>query len=170
LTVSARTLARLFEGAFDESLSIDGARLHDTRPRDLVIRFAFGFAVSVIAGIVSLGIGDRAGGLFLAFPAILPASLTLIADKESKSQAEVDAGGALIGATALVAFAVVAWQTLARVPLVVAEGAAFAAWLTASMSTYFAVRSMFRRRRPRPPSSAPDGTGSGTRRSGMQRG
>jgi hypothetical protein len=151
--VSARSHARLFEDAVEQPVSIDGARLRDTRPRDLLIRFAFGFAVSVVAGIVTMRIGDRAGGLFLAFPAILPASLTLIADKESKSQAEVDAGGAVIGAAALVAFAVVSWQALARLPLVVADVAAFGAWLVASVGTYFAVRWTIRRRRRRSPVS-----------------
>jgi hypothetical protein len=155
MTASTRSRVRLFEDAVDESVSSDSGRLRDTRPRDLVIRFAFGFAVSVIAGFVSLGIGDRAGGLFLAFPAILPASLTLIADKEGKSQAEVDAGGALIGAAALVAFAVVAWQSLTRLPLVVAETAAFVAWLAASVAAYFAIRSAIRRRRPSAPASGP---------------
>jgi uncharacterized membrane protein YfcA len=151
--VSARRPARLFEDAVEEPVSFDGARLRDTRPRDLVIRFAFGFAVSVVAGIVSMSIGDRPGGLFLAFPAILPASLTLIADKESTSEAEVDAAGALIGAAALVAFAVVSWQALARLPLVVADAAAFGAWLVASVGTYFAVRWTIRRRRRRSPVS-----------------
>ncbi|MDQ1384658.1 MAG: hypothetical protein QOG65_2037, partial [Actinomycetota bacterium] len=65
MTASTRSRVRLFEDAVDESVSSDSGRLRDTRPRDLVIRFAFGFAVSVIAGFVSLGIGDRAGGLFL---------------------------------------------------------------------------------------------------------
>jgi hypothetical protein len=122
------------------------ARLREMRPRDLMIRFAFGFVVSVIAGVVTLAVGDRAGGLFLAFPAILPASLTLIAEKEGDSQAEVDAGGALLGAFALVAFAVVSWQALGRVPLVPAELAAAAAWLAVSVGAYFAIRRAMRRR------------------------
>jgi hypothetical protein len=149
LIVSERSHVRLFLNAVEEPVTIDAARLRDTRRREVMIRFAFGFAASVIAGLVGIGIGDRAGGLFLAFPAILPASLTLIADKDGDSEAEVDAGGALIGAAALVAFAVVSWQVLGRVPLVAAEIAALAAWLVASVSAYFAVRWAVRRRTTR---------------------
>jgi len=148
--VSARRDARLFADAVEDPVQFEPARLRAARPRDLLIRFGFGFAVSVIAGAVGLAAGDRAGGLFLAFPAILPASLTLIADKEGDSAATVDAGGALIGAVALVVFAIVAWQSLGRAPLTVAEGAAFAAWLIASVGAYFVVRRAVRRRTPRP--------------------
>jgi hypothetical protein len=146
--VSTRAQARLFRDALDEPVHVDFGRLPETRRRDLMIRFVFGFAVSVIAGGVTLATGDRAGGLFLAFPAILPASLTLIAEKEGDSQAAVDAGGALVGAFALIAFAVVAWQALGRLPLVAAELAASAAWLIVSVSAYFAIRRALRRRHP----------------------
>jgi hypothetical protein len=146
--VSTRKAGRLFRDALDEPVHVGFARLREMRPRDLMIRFGFGFAVSVIAGGVTLAVGDRAGGLFLAFPAILPASLTLIAEKEGDSQAEVDAGGALVGAFALVAFAVVSWQALGRVPLVPAEAAATAAWLAVSVGAYFAIRRAMRRRFP----------------------
>jgi hypothetical protein len=146
--VSTRAQARLFRDALDEPVHIDLARVRATRRRDLMIRFVFGFAVSVIAGGVTIAIGDRAGGLFLAFPAILPASLTLIAEKEGDSQATVDAGGALVGACALIAFAVVSWQALGRVPLVPAELAASAAWPAVSVSAYFAIRRAGRRRHP----------------------
>jgi hypothetical protein len=138
--VTTRTSSRLFRDALDEPVHVAFARLREMRPRDLMIRFAFGFVVSVIAGVVTLAVGDRAGGLFLAFPAILPASLTLIAEKEGDSQAEVDAGGALLGAFALVA------QALGRVPLVPAELAAAAAWLAVSVGAYFAIRRAMRRR------------------------
>jgi hypothetical protein len=146
--VTTRTSSRLFRDALDEPVHVAFDRLREMRPRDLMIRFVFGFVVSVIAGGVTLAVGDRAGGLFLAFPAILPASLTLIAEKEGDSQAEVDAGGALLGAFALVAFAVVSWQALGRVPLVPAELAAAAAWLAVSVGAYFAIRRAMRRRAP----------------------
>jgi hypothetical protein len=46
--------------------------------RDYALRFLFGAGVSC-AGIVTLKFGPRVGGAFLAFPATIPASLTLIA-------------------------------------------------------------------------------------------
>src|SRR5205814_1515179 len=81
--------------------------LRSVQPRDLAVRFAFGFGVSVVAGIVTLTFGSRAGGLFLAFPAILPASLTLIEEKQGRRQAEGNAVGAILGAVALVVFALI---------------------------------------------------------------
>ena len=63
-------------------------------------------------------------------------------------QAVVDAGGALVGAFALVAFAAVSWQALGRVPLVPAEVAATASWLVVSVGAYFAIRRAMRRHFP----------------------
>jgi hypothetical protein len=147
--VSTPSIVGLFRGAFDEPVRLDSERLRAARRKEMLIRFAFGFAASVCAGLVSLGAGDRAGGLFLAFPAILPASLTLIGKKENRRQAEVDAGGALLGAVALVVFAVVAWQALGRVPPAGAEAGALVAWLITSVGSYAAIRALVRRRTDR---------------------
>ena len=65
-----------FEGG--TRIRFDRAALRSVQPRDLAVRFAFGFGVSVAAGIVTLALGSRTGGLFLAFPAILPARLILL--------------------------------------------------------------------------------------------
>jgi uncharacterized membrane protein (GlpM family) len=76
---------------------------------DLAIRFAFGFAVSLAAAVVAKVWGAAFGGLFLAFPAILPAALTLIEDKESTRDAKHNDLGAIAGVPGLAAFGLSVW-------------------------------------------------------------
>ena len=66
-------------------------------PRAYLMRFAFGAVIAAVAAIAGLGVGDRMGGILLAFPAILPASLTLIERKEGRRIAAIDAMGAILG-------------------------------------------------------------------------
>ncbi len=106
----------------------------------MLVRFAFGFAVSAIVGIVTNVFGDRVGGLFLAFPAILPASLTLIAREDGDHSAKINAAGATIGGVALAAFGATSWWLLPRSWAVVAEAAALAAWVLVAFGLYFALR------------------------------
>ena len=131
-----------FEGG--TRICFDRAALRSVQPRDLAVRFAFGFGVSVAAGIVTLAFGSRTGGLFLAFPAILPASLTLIEKKEGRRPAEGNAVGAIIGAVALVAFALTAWAVFTHIPGATVEAVALAAWLIVSVLLYLLIRRLFR--------------------------
>jgi hypothetical protein len=131
-----------FEGG--TRIRFDRAALCSVQPRDLAVRFAFGFGVSIAAGIVTLAFGSRTGGLFLAFPAILPASLTLIEKKEGRRPAEGNAVGAIIGAAALVAFALTAWALFTHVPGAAVEAVALAAWLIVSVLLYLLIRRLFR--------------------------
>ena len=64
----------------------DPSKLSKVRLGDLVVRFGFGAAISLVAGIISLAFGATAGGMFLAFPAILPATITLIGSAKSPDQ------------------------------------------------------------------------------------
>ncbi len=150
-TVDARRrireeLAPLERSVTDEAIGFEPAKLRAVRVWELGVRFAFGFAVSVVAGLVSFGFGDRAGGVLLAFPAILPASLTLIGSKDGECAAEIDAAGATIGAAALAAFAAVSLALLGHTWAVVAEAGAAAAWLAAAVLGYVVVRALLRRR------------------------
>jgi hypothetical protein len=131
-----------FEGG--SRVRFDRGALRSVPPRDLALRFVFGFAVSVVAAIVTLASGSRAGGLFLAFPAILPASLTLIEKKEGQRQAEGNAIGAIIGAVALVLFALTAWALFTRIPGGAAEAVALAVWLAVSLLVYGLIRRLCR--------------------------
>jgi uncharacterized membrane protein (GlpM family) len=112
------------------------SKIREVEPSDLIIRFGFGAAVSVVAGVVSLVAGPKAGGLFLAFPAILPATLTLVQKKQSKREAMEDDEGAVLGAVALLAFAGAAWALLPDESGPVALAGACVAWLVAAVALY----------------------------------
>jgi Protein of unknown function (DUF3147) len=90
-----------------------------TKWYEYAIRFCLGGLITVAAGLITEKWGPQVGGLFLAFPAILPASVTLIEKHEkrakqqkgltgaarAKSAAAVDAAGASIGSIGLLVFA-----------------------------------------------------------------
>lgn len=115
----------------------DTGRLKSIRPRDLAIRFAFGAAVSIVAGIIGYAAGERAGGVLLAFPAILPAALTLIESREGTSTAVSDVRGAVVGALGMVAFAVAVVLLAGHVPVLLALLVATVSWAVVSPAVYF---------------------------------
>lgn len=96
----------------------------ETKPHEILIRFAAGGFVTAFAGFIAKEYGPAVGGLFLAFPAILPASATLINKHErerkeklglhgndrGREAAAADAAGASMGSIALVIFAILTWQ------------------------------------------------------------
>jgi Protein of unknown function (DUF3147) len=137
-------------------LGAEPGKLKQIRGRDVAIRFAFGAAVSILAGLVSIVFNPVAGGLFLAFPAILPASVTLIEQKESTGEAAHDIEGATIGALGLAVFAVVTGTILRHTTAVVALIAATAAWLVSSVVLYLVIESLLRSRAQHRP-TVPDG-------------
>jgi hypothetical protein len=93
--------------------------LKETRWYQIVVRFCIGGLITAATGIIAKRFGPAVGGLFLAFPAIFPASATLIEkhEREEKEQAgieetkqarqavSVDAAGAAIGSIGLLFFA-----------------------------------------------------------------
>jgi hypothetical protein len=102
----------------------------------MLVRFGFGAGTSALAGVVSLIAGPTVGGVFLAFPAILLASLTLVADEEGRSKARDDARGAAAGALGLLAFAVIGAGLFAtQFPVLVFVEAAVA-WVLAGPGSY----------------------------------
>lgn len=83
---------------------------------EYAVRFAFGGAVTVLAGPVAKRYGPEIGGLFLAFPAIFPATATLLEKHEKQKEpnpwrarqvAGIDAAGASVGSIRLMVFAIV---------------------------------------------------------------
>src|SRR5215211_6073084 len=89
----------------EESIGTQVENVRDLRSRDLLVRFIFGAVTSAVAGSLSILFSPIVGGVFLAFPAILAASLTLIAEEEDHKEAREDARGGAVGAVALAAFA-----------------------------------------------------------------
>jgi Protein of unknown function (DUF3147) len=100
-------------------IQLDISVLRETRWYQLAVRFLFGGLVTAATGIIARKYGPSIGGLFLAFPAIFPASATLIErhEKEKKEReglhgavrarkaVGVDAAGAAIGSIGLFVFA-----------------------------------------------------------------
>lgn len=120
----------------DERPRFDVRKALKVRPRDLLIRFTAGAVTSIVSGAVTLAFGARVGGILLAFPAILAASLTLIEEQEDSVEAREDARGAIAGSCALAIFAAVATLTLGHVPGALALLIASGAWLVAAGSIY----------------------------------
>lgn len=113
-----------------------------------LLRFAFGFVVSVVAAFVAQVAGAKVGGLFLAYPAILPATLTLIERREGHGQAVSDVRWATIGAIGMVAYALV-MVGLVRHVAVVALVCAMVVWILVSVGVYAVVRTWMRQTRRR---------------------
>jgi hypothetical protein len=59
-------------------ISVNLSALRKTKWYEYAIRFVFGGAITAFAGVVAKEYGPVLGGLFLAFPAIFPASATLL--------------------------------------------------------------------------------------------
>lgn len=107
-------------------IRMDVASLKENRWYEYVERFVFGGLITVATGLIANRYGPAIAGIFLAFPAIFPASATLIAkhEREKKEQAgkpgarsgravaSVDAAGAAIGSLGLIVFGVVVWKLL----------------------------------------------------------
>jgi hypothetical protein len=142
--------------------------LKTSSPADYGVRFAFGGAITMAAGFIAKEYGPVLGGLFLAFPAIFPATSTLIESSEREKKIEkgksgrmrgrlvaaLDARGAVWGSAGLMCFAAFIWKLL---PGWNAAGnllAALAVWLVVSiallrLNTWFRL-TWRRRHRSRP--------------------
>lgn len=140
-----RLLAR--DGNPKPGLDLNSLKKH--RVSDYLTRFAFGAGISAAAGIAGAIFGAKVGGVLLGFPAILPASLTLIERKDGRGEAAVDAIAAILGGVALVAFALVAAVALTRFSALVALLLAAAAWLLVALALYVSILWLPRRRRRR---------------------
>ena len=112
-------------------IEIDPKGLRGMGWRDYVLRFILGGGVTASAGVIAKIYGPVIGGLFLAFPAIFPASATLIEKHEIKKKAKagfdgtirgvkaasIDAAGAAIGTIGLALFALILWKLLGHYPI-----------------------------------------------------
>ncbi len=117
---------------------MDTGKLVKPQVAHLGIRFVFGAGIALAAGLVGMKWGPRVGGLFLAFPAVLPAALTLLEREEGASKTDIDAIGAILGALALIAFAaLVAMGTPVLVAAVV--------WMVVAVALFYGLRVGIRR-------------------------
>lgn len=122
-----------------ESPSLDVGKALRADPRAMAVRFAAGALTSIVAGVLTLLAGPRIGGIMLAFPAILVASLTLIYREEDAHEAREDARGAIAGGVALTAFAVVFTALIGHTSGPVTLLIAAVAWLAVALGLYRAL-------------------------------
>jgi hypothetical protein len=122
---------------------------------EYVVRFVLGGAMTVFAGLIAARFGPIVGGLFLAFPAIFPASATLIEKqvrerkekaglpgaRRGKEAAALDAAGAVLGSFGLAAFGLVIWLMIVRSPPWALALAAMS-WLAVAMLAWQVRRRM----------------------------
>ena len=120
-------------------------RLKTEKFKDYSLRFAFGAGIALVAGLVGMWLGPMIGGVLLGFPAVLPASLTLIQKKEGRDEASIDSIGAMLGATAMVVFAVFVSLTVKSWTAVPSILAALALWLAVAVGLYFLVALVYKR-------------------------
>jgi len=131
--------------------SIDFSSLTDAHWWQFALRFVLGGAVTVCTGLVAQHWGPVIGGLFLSFPAIFPASATLIARHETEKKlkagihdrvrgrkaAALDAAGAVLGGWGLVCFGFAAWRALPRYPTALALALAGIVWAIVATSLWW---------------------------------
>ena len=124
-------------------IEVDLSALRRTRWQEYALRFFFGGAVTVAAGLLAKGYGPVFGGLFLAFPAIFPASATLVQKHETQKKenagiiddargrkaAALEARGAALGSIGLVCFSLALWQLFVWWNGALSLLAALAIWL-----------------------------------------
>lgn len=91
-------------------------------------------------------LGAKVGGILLAFPAILPATLTLIAKEDGEQHSFHDLQGTVAGAVGLVGFGAVAAATLGHLNVVVALALALLTCGVVAGSLYLAWATWLRRR------------------------
>lgn len=128
-------------------IKIDPSALRQTKWYEYATRFVIGGSITVFAGLIAKKFGPTVGGLFLAFPAIFPASATLIEKHEAqrKEQAGVesgrrgqnaaalDAAGAAMGSIGLIVFAILVWRLLGHHETWVVLAGSIIGWLVVSV-------------------------------------
>ena len=141
--------------------------LKDGNWREYLVRFVLGGATTVFTGIVSGQLGPAVGGLFLALPAILCASATLIEKHEQRRKdkaglsghrrgqeaAALDAAGASLGSVGMMNFALV-FSFLVERNAPLALVLAFAAWGILSVTAWWIWRRLRLTGPPRVPAGA----------------
>lgn len=104
----------------------DFSAIHQGHWSEYALRFLFGGLITALAGLIAKSYGAAVAGLFLAFPAIFPATATLIEKHEiekkhnaglhgtmrGRAVASVDAAGSAMGSLGLLGFGAATWLLL----------------------------------------------------------
>jgi len=132
-------------------IQVHPSALKRTTWHEYLVRFAFGGLITAAAGIIAREFGPEVGGLFLAFPAIFPATATLVEKHEiekkknkgingvvrGREAAAFDAAGTAMGCVGLFVFAVVVMHLIQARSLWVVLTSATVCWLAASVLTWW---------------------------------
>jgi hypothetical protein len=124
--------------------------LKQTRWSEYAVRFLLGGAITAATGLLAKHYGPVFGGLFLAFPAIFPASATLVEKHETEKKrragiddkrrgrkaAALDARGAAMGSLGLAAFAFAVWRFLPTRNALLCLSVALTIWLAISFAIW----------------------------------
>jgi hypothetical protein len=135
-------------------IKLDWGALRRTRWHEYATRFVLGGLITAVTGWLAGRYGPVLGGLFLAFPAIFPASATLLEKHEREKKrkagltatirgrlaAALDARGAVMGAVGGMAFGVLVWKLLPDSSLTATLLSALAAWLAVSSLLWYVRR------------------------------
>jgi len=135
-------------------ITVDLGRLRRTKLHEYALRFFFGGLTTVVAGMIAHRYGAAMGGLFLAFPAIFPSSVTLVEKHEiqkkeraglhghtrGREAVALDAIGASLGSLGLIGFGLVIWLMLVRYQPTFVLVVAMLVWLTVSMTAWMTRR------------------------------
>jgi hypothetical protein len=128
-------------------VGIELTKLREGTVGEYLARFLFGGLVTVVDSLIARRYGPVVGGLFLAFPGIFPAAVSMNEKHARKRKAEsgehgtlfgraeasVEAAGAAAGALGLAAFALTLWTGLPRHGLSMILWLAMVAWLGTSI-------------------------------------
>jgi hypothetical protein len=135
---------------------IDFSGVRQTTLGQYASRFLIGGTITALVGLIAGKFGPGIGGLFLAFPAIFPASATLIETHElqkkqragvkgvvrSREAAGVDAAGAALGSIGLVAFAVAIHKLITNFPVWEVLPAALLIWMAVAILVWRIYKTM----------------------------
>jgi hypothetical protein len=127
-------------------VSFHVSKLFQVRWSEYAVRFFFGGLITVCAGLIAKYFGPVVGGLFLGFPAIFPATATLVDrhEREKKEKAGIpktirgrqvaalDALGAAMGGVGLITFGVLVWKLLPLLRTILVLTISTAGWFGVS--------------------------------------
>jgi hypothetical protein len=128
-------------------IKINLAGAKQTKFSEYATRFFLGGIITVVTGVIAKKFGPGVGGLFLAFPAIFPATATLIASREKEKKravgrdgttrgrgaAAIEARSTVCGTVGLIPFALIVRHFLPTYNIAAVLTAAAAAWLVVSV-------------------------------------
>jgi hypothetical protein len=120
----------------DLRLDVKPEQLKKISWTDLAVRVLLGGAIAVVAYLVGERFGPSVAGLFLAFPAIMPASLTLVEKHGGEEKAVNTARGTIAGTLGLVAFGAAVWLLAPRLSPWIVLPAASLAWLAVALAAW----------------------------------